>query len=320
MKEQETKRLVSIIIPIYNNSRYVYDCLDSVLQQDYPQIELILADDGSETDDSAEIMEFVSGKKKDNITNVRFLRSEENRGTVYNINHAIEQAKGSYIVTLAADDTLFDQTVLTDWVNVFQESGADVVVGFRQGCDENLNPKFVAPDRKRAKVLKAQDAPRVWKELCRENFIFGCATARSMQCIRKYGPVPGCYKLIEDHPMNLRWVRLGAKVVLADRMVVRHRNGGVSYAANISESYIADMKAIYENEVIPYVKHKQYWRLHMRRKIRLRVRESRYINMRKKSDSLLWNVFCHIRYPEIIVKYLRKLNEDRKQKQTVFTE
>ena len=305
MKEQGPGALLSVIIPIYNNSRYVYDCLASVFQQDYPLIELILADDGSDEDDSDRIREYVSQHKGSNIADVLFLRSEENKGTVSNVNHAIEQAKGDFIFTISADDTLFDAASLREWANAFREKDADVVIGLRQGCDEQLNPKFIAPDRKKVKLLMAQDSSRIWKELCRDNFIFGCATARSAKCVRQYGVIPSCYRLIEDHPMNLRWYRMGANVVFINRVVVRHRNGGVSNAGNISDSYISDMRAVYENEVIPYVKHKRYWKYQMEKRIRQRIRESRYIRMRKKSDTLLWSIICHAAYPEIIIKYLR---------------
>ena len=305
IKERKIEPLLSVIIPIYNNSQYVYDCLASVFRQDYPLIELILADDGSAVDDSVRIKEYVRLHKGNNIVDVLFLRSEENKGTVSNINHAIGQAKGDYLFTISADDTLFDAATLTEWTKVFREQDADVVIGLRQGCDEQLNPKFIAPNRKKAKLLETQDADRIWKELCRDNFIFGCATARSAKCVQRYGMVPSCYRLIEDHPMNLRWYRLGANVVFVDRLVVRHRNGGVSNAANISDSYITDMRAVYENEVIPYVKHKRYWKYQMEKRIRQRIRESRYIRMRKKSDTLLWSIICHAAYPEIIIKYLR---------------
>ena len=39
--------LISVIIPVYNASKYLHRCIDSILVQDYPQIELVLIDDGS---------------------------------------------------------------------------------------------------------------------------------------------------------------------------------------------------------------------------------------------------------------------------------
>ena len=55
-KQQMEKEKVSVIVPVYNDEKYLADCVDSILHQSYQNLELILVDDGS-TDNSAQICE-----------------------------------------------------------------------------------------------------------------------------------------------------------------------------------------------------------------------------------------------------------------------
>ena len=87
---------VSVIIPVYNYARFVAAAIESVKQQDYPHIEIIVIDDGS-TDDTAQILSKIS-----DITYVR----QENLGLSAARNHGIRLARGKYLQFLDADDLL----------------------------------------------------------------------------------------------------------------------------------------------------------------------------------------------------------------------
>lgn len=298
-------QLITVIVPCYNDV-HLLECISSVLMQHYPAIQLIVADDGSLENRREEVLAFVQQHQKGNILSLEYLRSEENRGTVYNINHAIEVSHGDLIFTLASDDVLYDADVLGDWVRAFSQQDAHVVVGWRAVCDESLSREYaLAPEGKPLQLLRTGKRKAIWKALCRDNFLFGCATARSRRCVEEFGPVPSCYRLIEDYPMNLRWYRLGARVVFMERPVVKHRKGGVSAPANVSDAYLRDTREIYRQEVFPYVRFPLLWKLHMNRKILQRTRERDYHVMRRKNPSFAWNVLCHLRYPEIIWKYVK---------------
>ena len=89
---------ISVIIPCYNQEKYIADCLESVLAQTFEDYEAIVVDDGS-TDNSIKIVE--EYQKKSN--KIRLIR-QENQGVVTARNNAIKQAKGKYIYPLDADD------------------------------------------------------------------------------------------------------------------------------------------------------------------------------------------------------------------------
>lgn len=87
--------LVSVVMPAYNASRFIQKSIHSVLNQDYPNIEVIVVDDGSE-DGTAEVAE-QSGNR------VRVIR-QKNAGPAAARNRGIEEAGGQFIAFLDADD------------------------------------------------------------------------------------------------------------------------------------------------------------------------------------------------------------------------
>ena len=92
--------LVTIIIPVYNTETWLKDCLSSVLQQDYPELEILCVNDGS-TDHSPQILSEYAGQ--DQRIHVM---DQENHGPGYSRNQAIDTAQGKYILCLDSDDML----------------------------------------------------------------------------------------------------------------------------------------------------------------------------------------------------------------------
>ena len=90
--------LVSIIIPVYNASKYLYRCLDSILNQTFRDFELILINDGS-TDNSLEILREYETKDSRII-----VIDKPNEGVSAARNQGIEIAKGEYIMFCDSDD------------------------------------------------------------------------------------------------------------------------------------------------------------------------------------------------------------------------
>jgi len=97
---------LSIIIPIYNVEEYLSECLDSVLMQDSPEIEVIMINDCS-TDKSREIAE----SYKDKFNNAILINHSSNQGLGPARNTAIDATRGDYLMMLDSDDWLFDKAI-----------------------------------------------------------------------------------------------------------------------------------------------------------------------------------------------------------------
>lgn len=106
--------LISIVIPVYNAASVISDTIQSVLNQTYKNIELILVDDHS-TDNSCELISSLINKYKDenhssnhndhkNQRVIRLIKTSKNHGAYYVRNLGVDAAKGRFLCYLDADD------------------------------------------------------------------------------------------------------------------------------------------------------------------------------------------------------------------------
>lgn len=112
---------VSVVIPIYNAERYIWDCLDSVLAQTLEDIEVICVDDGS-TDSTPSILALYAKQDK----RVKIV-TQQNLYAGVARNRGIQEAKGKYIYFLDADDFI-DKDLLADAYLSAEQVGADIVL------------------------------------------------------------------------------------------------------------------------------------------------------------------------------------------------
>jgi glycosyltransferase involved in cell wall biosynthesis len=96
---------VSVVVPCYNQARFLGDAIQSVLSQGYTDFEIIVVDDGSK--DGTE--EVASGYAREN-SRVRFIR-QENRGLAAARNRGLADAHGEYVVFLDSDDRLLGEAL-----------------------------------------------------------------------------------------------------------------------------------------------------------------------------------------------------------------
>ena len=114
--------MISVIIPVYNAENYLHQCIDSVLNQSYQNIELVLVDDES-TDNSVSICK--EYQEKD--SRVKYLRVP-NGGVSYARNIGINHATGAYLAFLDCDDWMVDGA-LEFLYQKLVEYDADISVG-----------------------------------------------------------------------------------------------------------------------------------------------------------------------------------------------
>ncbi|MFC6098068.1 glycosyltransferase [Flavobacterium qiangtangense] len=117
------KPLVSIIIPCYNHSRFIKEALDSIVADTYPNKEIVIIDDGSKDDSVPVIKHWIDNNRDQNVK----FTSRENNGFCKTLNELVDQSTGQYIVLLASDDVLINNTI-SDRVTILKERGKMVLV------------------------------------------------------------------------------------------------------------------------------------------------------------------------------------------------
>lgn len=101
--------LVSVVVSCYNHEKYVQDCIQSIIDQTYENIELIIIDDGSKDTSVQKIEEMTE------ICTQRFVRFEfrhrENRGLCATLNEALDWCRGKYYSPFASDDIMLPERI-----------------------------------------------------------------------------------------------------------------------------------------------------------------------------------------------------------------
>lgn len=98
---------VSVLIPTYNHLEFVAETLESALSQTYPDVDIIVSDDGS-TDGTPDLVEDYAARHPDKVT---LLRSERNAGLAANFNRALDARTGEFYAWLAGDDVMLPERV-----------------------------------------------------------------------------------------------------------------------------------------------------------------------------------------------------------------
>lgn len=128
--------LISIILPVYNGEKYIQETVESVLNQTYKVIELIIVDDGSQ-DQTAKIIE--------DLTDSRInYYAQKNKGQSAAINHGITKVRGSILCFIDADD-LWATEKLSKQLEVLNENPEALIFTFIR---QFLSPEIELADKK----------------------------------------------------------------------------------------------------------------------------------------------------------------------------
>lgn len=128
--------LISVIVPVYNVEQYLDRCVESIVNQTYQNLEIILVDDGS-TDSSGKKCDEWS-KLDDRIVVIH----KENGGQAEARNFGLERATGEYIGFVDSDDCI-DTSMYKGMLEIAFEKNADMVGCDRVLFDENNSPEYM---------------------------------------------------------------------------------------------------------------------------------------------------------------------------------
>lgn len=162
--------IVSIIVPVYNVSRFLPECIKSVLAQSFIDWELILINDGS-TDDSGAICDTFAATD----SRIKVIH-KPNSGVSDSRNRALDMATGKYILFLDADDFWCSNTFLEKMVELAEEENLDIVRGeYKEVTGSSAdyrNPSW--PEKQQLENLSLSSSAFLEKAIAGEYFLWLC--------------------------------------------------------------------------------------------------------------------------------------------------
>ena len=203
---------VSIITTCYNRATTVRDAIESVLSQDYPDIEYIVVD-GASSDNSMHII----NEYKDRIT---IIVSEQDSGMYEAINKGIRMATGDIIGLVHSDDCFYDIHVISDVVKSFKETGTDFVYG------DGIFVNYHDTD----KIIRNWNSGPYhrWKVKCGWLPLHPACYIRRDVMMRE-GLYDETYQIAADTDLLVRYLyKTNLKVTYLKRKIIKMRMGGLS--------------------------------------------------------------------------------------------
>jgi glycosyltransferase involved in cell wall biosynthesis len=218
---------VSIITVSFNSAKTIANTIESVLSQDFPEIEYIIID-GNSSDDTIKIIRQYENRISKWI-------SEKDRGMYDAMNKGIAMATGDVIGILNSDDVYTNNHVISDLMALLEMQKAQVVFADLILVDQNDDNK----------VLRYYDSGHFHPD----KFRFGWMPAHPTVFVRRelyqvVGPFSTTYQIAADYEMLIRMLAIQkAPYAYFSKPVVRMRSGGAS-TAGISRNWILNKEIV----------------------------------------------------------------------------
>jgi len=255
MKEEEVNNLlVSIIVVTYNSSKYIIETLNSVKNQTYKNIELIVTDDCS-TDNTVALCRNWIDANNARFTNTILLTIEKNTGVSANVNRGYKVANGKWLKSLAGDDCL-EPNAIEDYVRFAEENNCQICAAGMNYIDDNSNA--INPlDGAYSSYLKDLDESydKQLKKIYKGIFFPGNPLFFSKEVIEKTGGNDEKYPFADEWPFHYRILKSGYKICPLNRNLIRYRVHIGSLCRNSTgkrdNRITKSMRSFYYNVVLP---------------------------------------------------------------------
>lgn len=126
--------MISVIVPVYNVEKYLKKCVETIQNQTYTELEIILVDDGSQ-DQSGAICDEL-GKQDERIVVIH----QVNSGQASARNAGLKKCKGEYVAFIDSDDTI-ELTMFETLIRLIEKSDSDIVLCGHQSLAEGYMPQ-----------------------------------------------------------------------------------------------------------------------------------------------------------------------------------
>lgn len=210
---------VSVIVITYNSSKYVLETLESVKDQDYPNIELIVSDDCS-TDNTFELVNQWIEENNHCFCRALSVQTEKNGGICVNYNRGLKEVRGEWVKYIAGDDILMSNCISTFVSSIINSMDKIMICGIIRFSDSLLNdgPRLLPKHFDRLTNREQE------KFLVRSGTVIpGPTLFLETETLRRLGGFEECYPFIEDYPLCMKYLSKGYHIHLISSCLIRYR-------------------------------------------------------------------------------------------------
>lgn len=279
--------LISVIVISYNSEDYILETLESIKDQSYKNIELIISDDGS-TDDTIRLCTQWINKNKERFSHYEIISNNINTGITANCNRGVMASKGEYIKLIAADDLLLDNCLarlLEFTINNELQIVFSRAIPFNGICEDSSISTIIKDERKSYDLFFNKSNEEQYKALLTMrtplSMIIGSFYKREL--LDDVGMYDETYEMMEDYPFLIKVSEKGYKFILIDEYCVKYRIRLDSKTEEFKKSrrYIAhynNLRKFRKNEIIPKMREKHMWRERIYISLLLKILHIEYKN------------------------------------------
>ncbi len=291
--------LVSVIIPAYNHEKYIQETIDSILEQTYQNIELLIIDDGS-TDGTFKIMLEKQSLCEKRFVNVKMLR-QENSGTCATLNRLLELAAGEFIYLIASDDVAKAEAIEKEASFLINHPNYVLVVGDNEIIDGKS--QRIGWDKDQTPVALEKAPYKTFRTLLERGCEFGSLTSDefgSYGRLVQNNHVPNGYMFraqtirhiggftkeapLEDYYLMLQLAKNGKMKFLEDILFSYRWHGGNTIKRKEYMKKIAYQTNLYEYQLVNCPGY-EYWKeIYDKNNTKIKFKIGKFIKYYKIKD------------------------------------
>lgn len=222
-----SQQLVSVAVTTYNSAQFVIETLESVYQQTYKNIELLVSDDAS-TDNTVELCRQWLDSHAHRFTRVELITVSNNTGVSANCNRCIAAAAADWVKFIAGDDILLPTCLEYNMTFVQSRPEASIIFSQVQVYQERFtDPYFLRvipecfPENIMAETFTAADQFK--RLLVSDRINFTPSYFFNKQAVLSVGGYEDRNRLVEDYPMWLKLTQAGYKLFFFHKPTVGYR-------------------------------------------------------------------------------------------------
>lgn len=232
MENKNNLPLVSVVVPCYNHEKYVKETIESIINQTYKNIELIVIDDGSK-DASVEVIKEMIPACEKRFTRFEF-RNRPNKGLCATLNEALEWCEGKYFSGIASDDII--RTYKTEEQVKYLEKNQDTIGVFGA-------VKVLYKNGYEKEIIKKRNSYNFDDIFLHKHNLPAPTSMIRIENIKKIGGFREDF-IIEDWVMWLDLTKDGGKLDYLDRVFASYRRHDGNLSGQFDKMFIGRMQIV----------------------------------------------------------------------------